>query len=145
MNKHEELAFKYFAEGYNCAQSVFAAFHEEMGISEKTAFKMAAAFGGGMGGMREVCGAVSGMFMVLSTLYGYDTAEDIEEKRLMYGRVKALAEEFNKEHGTIICREILASPDAKKATPVQGSGHAGICFECVKTAARILSEFIAEN
>ena len=145
MNKHEELALKYFTEGYNCAQSVFAAFHEEMGIDEKTAFKMSSAFGGGMGRLREVCGAVSGMFMVLSTLYGYDDAEDSEAKKLLYSRVQALAEEFKKEHGTIICRELLASTDAKNTPPVQGSAHAGICFEYVRTATRIMSEFIEKN
>ena len=58
MNKHEELACKYFTDGYNCAQSVFAAFHKEMGLSESTALKMSSAFGGGMGRLREVCGAV---------------------------------------------------------------------------------------
>ncbi len=145
MNKHEELALKYFTERYNCAQSVFAAFHEEMGIDEKTAFKMSSAFGGGMGRLREVCGAVSGMFMVLSTLYGYDNAEDGEAKKLLYSRVQELAEEFKKEHGTIICRELLSSPDAKNTPPVHGSGHAGICFESVRTATRIMSEFIAKN
>lgn len=145
MNKHEELALKYFTEGYNCAQSVFAAFHGEMGLDEKTALKMSSAFGGGMGRLREVCGAVSGMFMVLSALYGYDDAEDTEAKKLLYSRVQALAEKFKKEHGTIICRELLASPDAKKAAPVEGSGHAGICFEYVKTATRIISEFIERN
>ena len=145
MNKHEELALKYFTKGYNCAQSVFAAFHEEMGLEEKTALKMSSAFGGGMGRLREVCGAVSGMFMVLSTLYGYDNTEDSEAKKLLYSRVQALAEEFKKEYGAIICRELLASPDVKKAAPVQGSGHAGFCFEYVKTAARIMSEFIEKN
>lgn len=143
MNKHEELALKYFTEGYNCAQSVFAAFHEEMGLDEKTALKMSSAFGGGMGRLREVCGAVSGMFMVLSTLYGYDNAEDGEAKKLLYSRVQALAEEFKKEHGTIICRELLASPKAKEFQ--RKGGHAGICFEYVKTAARLTSEFIEEN
>ena len=145
MNKHEELALKYFTEGYNCAQSVFAAFHEEMGLEEKTALKMSSAFGGGMGRLREVCGAVSGMFMVLSTLYGYDNTEDSEAKKLLYSQVQELAEDFKKDHDTIICRELLASSNAKKAAPIQGSGHAGICFEYVRAAARIMSEFIEKN
>ena len=144
MNKPEELALKYFNEGYNCAQSVFAAFHEEMGIDEKTAFRISSAFGGGMGRLREVCGAVSGMFMVLSYLYGYEDAKDDGAKALLYSRVQALAETFKKEHGTIICRELLASDDAKKVAPVPGSKHAGICYEYVKNAARMTSEFIEE-
>ena len=143
MNKHEELALKYFNEGYNCAQSVFAAFHEEMGLDEKTAFKMSSAFGGGMGGLREVCGAVTGMFMVLSNLYGYDDAKELDKKKVLYSRVQALAEEFKKDYGTIICRELLASPKAKEFEPK--GGHAGICFEYVKNAARLTSEFIEQN
>lgn len=143
MNKHEELALKYFNEGYNCAQSVFAAFHEEMGMDEKTAFKMSAAFGGGMGGLREVCGAVTGMFMVLSNLYGYDDAKELDKKKVLFGNIQALAEEFKKEHDTIICRDLLASPRAKDFQPK--GHHAGICFEYVKTAARLTSEFIEQN
>ena len=143
MNKHEELALKYFNEGYNCAQSVFAAFHEEMGLDEKTAFKMSSAFGGGMGGLREVCGAVTGMFMVLSNLYGYDDAKELDKKKVLYSRVQALAEEFKKDYGTIICRELLASHKAKEFEPK--GGHAGICFEYVKNAARLTSEFIEQN
>ncbi len=145
MNKHIELALKYFNEGYNCAQSVFAAFHEEMGIDEKTAFKMSSAFGGGMGGLREVCGAVTGMFMVLSNLYGYDDAKELDKKKVLFGNIQALAEEFKKEHGTIICRDLLTSPAAKAAAPVPGSKHAGICYEYVKTAVRITSEYIEKN
>ena len=143
MNKHEELALKYFTEGYNCAQSVFAAFHEEMGIDEKTALKMSSAFGGGMGGLREVCGAVTGMFMVLSNLYGYDDAKALDKKKELFGNIQALTEEFKKEHGTIICRDLLVSPKAKEFEPK--GGHAGICFEYVKDAARIVSEFIEKN
>ena len=143
MNKHEELALKYFNEGYNCAQSVFAAFHEEMGMDEKTAFKMSAAFGGGMGGLREVCGAVTGMFMVLSNLYGYDDAKELDKKKELFGNIQALAEEFKKEHDTIICRDLLASPRAKDFQPK--GHHAGICFEYVKDAARLTSEFIERN
>ncbi len=145
MNKHIELALKYFNEGYNCAQSVFAAFHEEMGIDEKTAFKMSAAFGGGMGGLREVCGAVTGMFMVLSNLYGYDDATELDKKKVLFGNIQSLAEEFKNGHGTIICRELLTSPSAKATAPVPGSNHAGICYEYVKTAARITSEYIEKN
>ena len=143
MNKHEELALKYFNEGYNCAQSVFAAFHEEMGIEEKTAFRISSAFGGGMGGLREVCGAVTGMFMVLSNLYGYDDASEKDKKKELFGNIQALAEEFKKEYGTIICRDLLASPKAKEYEPK--GGHAGICFEYVKKAARMTSEFIKQN
>ena len=147
MNKHEELAGKYFTGGYNCAQAVFAAFHEEMGMTESQALKMSSAFGGGMGRLREVCGAVSGMFMVLGTLYGYDDASDDFGKKELYTRVQALAGEFKGEYKTIICRELLGVDGAEKPEPsprnLEYYKHRP-CLAFVRSAARILSEFIQE-
>ncbi len=148
MNKHEQLAYKYFTDGYNCAQSVFAAFHEEMGLDEKTAFRLSSAFGGGMGRMREVCGAVSGMFMVLGMLYGYDDAKNDEAKKLLYTRVQAMALDFKNEYGTIICRDLLGVDGAQKPTPTPRNPEfyeERPCLAFVGSAARIMSEFIEEN
>ena len=148
MNKNEQLAEKYFTDGYNCAQSVFAAFHEEMGMDEKTALRMSSAFGGGMGRLREVCGAVSGMFMVLGTLYGYDDAKNDEAKKILYSRVQDFANEFKEEYGTIICRELLGVEGAQKPTPTPRNPEfyeKRPCTAFVVSAARIVSEFIEEN
>ena len=82
MNKREELARQAFKEGYNCSQSMVAAFSDLMGMDKKTALRLASSFGGGMGRMREVCGAVTGMFMVVGILYGYDDAKDYEGKKI---------------------------------------------------------------
>ena len=82
MGKYGEKAKALFTEGYNCAQAVFAAFSDVTGIDFETSVKLSSGFGGGMGRMREVCGAVSGMFMVLGTLYGYDDAKDDEAKKV---------------------------------------------------------------
>ena len=148
MNKHEELAYKYFTQGYNCAQAVFAAFHAEMGIDEKTALRLSSAFGGGMGRLREVCGAVSGMFMVLGMLYGYDEAKNDEAKKLLYSRVQAFAAEFKDEYGTIICRELIGVPGAQKPTPTPRNPefyNKRPCLGFVTSAARIMSDFIEKN
>jgi len=148
MNKNEQLAHKYFTEGYNCAQSVFAAFHEEMGLDEKEALRLSSAFGGGMGRLREVCGAVSGMFMVLGALYGYDDAKNDEAKKLLYTRVQNFANEFKREYGTIICRELLGVEGAQKPTPAPRNPEfyeKRPCTAFVVSAARIMSEFIEEN
>ena len=145
MNKHEQLACKYFTDGYNCAQSVFAAFHEEMGLSESAALKMSSAFGGGMGRLREVCGAVSGMFMVLGALYGYDDAKDDIAKKELYAQVQSLAQSFKDEYKTIICRELLGVDGAQKPDPTPRNSEfyeKRPCLAFVISAARLTSEFI---
>ena len=80
---HGMKAAELFVGGYNCAQSVAVSFCDVTGLDEKTTARMVSAFGGGMGRLREVCGAVSGMFFVLGLLYGYDTpGDDVSMKRL---------------------------------------------------------------
>lgn len=96
-----------FREGYNCAQSVVLAFAEEMNMDEKTAAKLSSSFGGGMGRLREVCGAVSGMFLVAGMIKGYDCPDDDERKAEHYRLIQSLAEEFKAKNKTIICRELL--------------------------------------
>ena len=91
---HVTLAAELFLEGFNCAQAVAVAFTDLTGMDKKAAAMMAAPFGGGMGRMREVCGAVSGMYMVLGALYGYDNSDDDAKKKDLYKQVQALAENF---------------------------------------------------
>ena len=105
-----ELAAQLFCQGYNCAQAVAVAFTDLTGMDKNLAAKLASPFGGGMGRMREVCGAVSGMLMVLGLLYGYDTPGDDESKKKQYQAVQHLAGKFREEVGSIVCREILKNP-----------------------------------
>ena len=144
---HGLKAAELFLSGYNCAQAVAVAFHEELGLTEKQAARMASAFGGGMGRMREVCGAVSGMLMVLSQLYGYDTPGDDISKKRLYGEVQALAAGFRAENGSIICREILKNPPSDpNPTPRTAEFYAKRpCAKMVMTAARLLEQFMEEN
>ena len=109
MNPEEKstLAKRYFEEGYNCAQSVLLAFCEEAGLAPDQAARLASTFGGGMGRLREVCGAVTGMFMVEGLLRGYDDPKAKEEKAEVYARVQALATSFKDKNHSIICRELL--------------------------------------
>ena len=106
MSKKTEAA-SFFREGYNCAQSVVLAFAEEMKMDEKTAAKLSSSFGGGMGRLREVCGAVSGMFLVAGMIKGYDSPDDDAAKAAHYQLIQQLAEEFKVKNKTIICRELL--------------------------------------
>ena len=106
--EHKEKAKELFFSGYNCAQAVVGAYHKEMGLSFEDAVRLASPFGGGMGRLREVCGAVSGMLLVLGALQGYTDVEDISKKAELYEKVQTLAKEFKGSHGdTYICRELL--------------------------------------
>ena len=144
---HGLKAAELFLSGYNCAQAVAVAFTDVTGLTEQQAAKMASAFGGGMGRMREVCGAVSGMLMVLSYVYGYDTPGDDVSKKRLYGQVQALAAGFREENGSIICREILKNPPSDpNPTPRTAEFYAKRpCAKMVMTAARLLEQFMEEN
>ena len=145
---HSIKAGELFLGGVNCAQAVFLAFEDVTGIDRKVAAKLSSPFGGGIGRMREVCGAVSGMMMVLGVLYGYDdTVEDDAQKKQLYKDVQALAGKFREECGSIICREILKNPPSDpNPTPRTAEFYAKRpCSRMVMTAARLLDEFIAEH
>lgn len=107
MQTHSGIAAENFKKGYNCAQSVFIAYAGEYGISKNTALKLSSSFGGGMGRLREVCGAVSGMFMIAGLAKGYTENNNDEAKAGHYKFIQTLAGEFIARHNTIICRELL--------------------------------------
>ncbi len=142
--KAEEL----FLSGYNCAQSVFGAFAEDLNMPVDVALKLSAPFGGGMGRMREVCGACSGMFMAAGLLYGYSTPETGDIKAEHYALIRQLAEQFRKENGSIICRDILGEGVQVGGTPEKRTEtyyKARPCVLCVKSAAEILQAFMQEK
>ena len=144
---HMTLAADLFLQGYNCAQAVAVAFCDMTGMDPNTAAKLASPFGGGMGRMREVCGAVSGMFMVLGRLYGYDNSDADTHKKELNKQVQALAEQFKEENGSIICREILKNPPSDpNPSPRTAEYYAKRpCCRMVMTAARLMDEFIAQH
>ena len=139
---HSITAGELFLGGCNCAQAVFLAFSDVTGIDRKTAAKISAPFGGGMGRMREVCGAVSGMYMVLSQLYGYDKPDDVAKKAL-YTDVQALAAQFREQAGSIVCREILKNPPSDpNPTPRTAAYYAQRpCARMIMIATQILSDY----
>ena len=144
---HGIKAAELFLGGYNCAQAVAVAFCDLTGLEEKQAAKMASSFGGGMGRLREVCGAVSGMLLVLGILDGYDDPTDDAAKKALYSRVQALAREFREENGSIICRELLDNPPADpNPTPRTADFYTQRpCARMVLTAARILDEYLQKR
>ena len=144
---HSMKAAELFLGGYNCAQAVAVAFCDVTGMDEKLTAKWASSFGGGMGRLREVCGAVSGMFMVLGYLYGYDTPGEDEKKKQLYSRVQMRAKKFEEENGSIICRELLKNPPTDpNPSPRTAEYYAKRpCARMVMVAARLVDEFIADN
>jgi C_GCAxxG_C_C family probable redox protein len=100
-------AVELFKMGYNCAQSVTAAFADEYGYTEEQALKMSASFGGGIGRMRETCGAACGMFILAGLETGSTDPADRQGKADNYAFVQRLAEAFRRETGSLICAELL--------------------------------------
>lgn len=145
MNKHSEKAMNLFREGYNCAQSVFCTFAEELGMDFDTALKLSSSFGGGMGRMREVCGAVSAIFMIAGLKYGYTEPDNMDVKAEHYARIQELAKRFKDKNETIICRELLGvdaddNPIPSARTPEYYASRP--CERLIGEAAEIISEYI---
>lgn len=106
-NEKAELARELFLSGSNCAQSVYAAFAEDMGMSRERALLLSSGMGGGIGGLRFTCGAFTAMAMVLGVLRGYTDGADMDGKKRLYAQVQQLHERFVEKHGTSVCRELL--------------------------------------
>lgn len=144
--QRREKASAYFRQGYNCAQAVAMAFADEVRMDEKTLAKLASSFGGGMGRLREVCGAVSGMFLVYGIMLGYDDPNDREGKTQQYRIVQEMAREFEILQGSIVCREILKKPEGPdhfKPDERTETYYAGRpCENCVADATEILENFL---
>lgn len=108
MKSRTEQSVALFLEGFNCSQSVFAAYADLFNMDKETALRVSASFGGGIGRMREVCGAANGMFLVAGMLTGSVEGKNQLAKKNNYEVVQRLASEFKKENGgSYICRELL--------------------------------------
>lgn len=148
---HEEKAKALFAEGYNCSQAVVLAFQEEIGLPTDLLARMASSLGGGMGRLREVCGAVSGMFVVCGFLRGYADPTATAEKAEHYARIQQLAAAFKQELGcnTIICRELLGAEGTDhNPTPSERTTayyRRRPCGELVGVAARVLENYLQSD
>ena len=146
---HSEKVVQLFAEGLNCAQAIFTAFSDVTGMDEELAKHLSSSFGGGMGRMREVCGACSGMFMVAGILYGQGIESDDKLKAQHYQRIQFLADEFRKVNQTIICRDLLkdlavtSTPTPEKRTETYYKVRP--CVKFIRTAAEILDRYIEEH
>lgn len=143
-------AREYFTAGYNCAQAVVMAFSDVMSLDEVGAARIAAPFGGGMGRMREVCGAVSGMTMVAGAISPATDPKNMVERKNNYALVQHFAAMFREQNGDIVCRRLLSleprEEDAETAMPSQRTAEyykKRPCVEYVAAAARIVATYLA--
>ena len=138
-----------FQSGYSCAQAVFLACTEDMGLDTETRARIASSFGGGMGGMRQVCGAVSAMVLLAGLLYADTDIPTHERKQAHYARVQELAHRFQSAHGSYLCRDLLAgvettpggAPEARTAQYYAKRPCAGLC----ESAAALFDAYVQEN
>lgn len=142
---HRDKARALFLEGYNCAQSVFGAFAEDYGIDREMGFRLAASFGGGMGRMREICGAFSGVLLVAGLETGCVVGRNADGKAANYKEVQELASIFRERcGGSIICRELLGIEKAEgtwvPAKRTQEYYKKRPCPQIIETACDILDE-----
>lgn len=151
MSKQGDAAYAWFLQGYNCSQSVVAAFAPQLGLTEETALRLSAGFGAGIGRMREVCGAFCGVVTVLSMVYA-DPA-DPKDKSRMYALVQQAAEQYRACNGggSIICRELLAKAGAAPAGGTAAEERTADyykkrpCPELCRICADLCAEFIAAH
>lgn len=145
MNKADS-AEELFRMGYNCSQSVYAAFAEDLGMSVEEAAKRASPFGAGFGKLREVCGAVSGMVLVLGDLCGYQDPTDAAGKQAL---VQRLCGSFEKSEGSLICRELLGLAKgedlAEPAVRTEEYYQSRPCVGACRRAAELLEAYLTDG
>ncbi len=129
-----ETAKKYFTDGCNCCQAVVLAFAEELGIEKEVLARLSSSFGAGIGGLKEVCGAVSGMCMVLGAKFGYGMTVEPEEKSAHADCIRDAVTQFQKKYGSIICRELKT-----------GDRDRAFCCELVDFAASLTDRLLTEQ
>ena len=149
-----EKAVELFREGYNCSQSVVAAYADLYGFTEEQALKMSASFGAGIGRMRETCGAACGMFLLAGLQTGCTDPKDAAGKGANYAVVQDLAAQFKEMNGSLVCAELLGLREKKDmgvGSPTQPQERNAEyykkrpCVEMVRTAARRFGEYLEQN
>ncbi|MEG0275889.1 MAG: C-GCAxxG-C-C family protein [Coprobacillus sp.] len=130
-----KLAYDTHHQGYNCAQSVFMAYVDILDISKEDAMKVSYGFGGGVGMMREICGTLTGAAMVLGQYYGKAQA-DVKQKQFVNQQVSSLCQEFEINHGSMVCGELLGLRETNKQM------NRKTCDELIEEVVRLLEKYV---
>lgn len=156
MDKDERIsrAVGYFHQGYNCAQSVCAAFADLYGLTEQQALRVSASFGGGIGRMRGTCGAACGMFLLAGLDCGATRGDDREGKAHNYAVVQQLASQFRQACGSLVCAELLGlvkpgetpetqhlASDPQPEARTEAYYRKRPCVQMVREAASIFADY----
>jgi C_GCAxxG_C_C family probable redox protein len=148
MESRIEDAMDRFKRGFNCAQAVFSAYAPSAGVGEEVALKISTGFGAGMGRQQEVCGAVTGAFMVLGSKRGMTDTADTAGKETTYAQVREFTQRFCRLHGSISCRELLGcdiNTEEGKRIYSERRLSALVCLPCVQDACKIIEEIAVEG
>lgn len=132
-----ELAYQSHHQGYNCAQSIFMAYLDILDITKEDAMKVSYGFGGGVGQMREICGTLTGATMVLGHYYGKEAA-DVKQKQQVNLKVSSLCKEFEENHNSIVCGELLGLRTTDKNI------NRKTCDELIDEVVRILEKYLID-
>lgn len=149
MQSRIEDAVQAFESGYNCAQSVFVTYADLFGMDRETALKLSSSMGGGIGRMREVCGAVSSMALLAGLKEGNTDPSNEDRKEQIYLLVREMSDRFKEENGTIICRELLGIKSREQSAKPQARTQEYYanrpCSRLVAAAAKIVEEMLLED
>ena len=140
-----QRAQDYFRRGFNCSQSVVAACAPLFGVDEELALRLSASFGGGIGRMRSVCGAASGMFILEGLASGSAVEGDTQAKMTNYARVRNLAASFQQQHGSLICAELLGLTPPPSASPSASTSPNSKKLPCVQMVANAVRIFLSSQ
>lgn len=136
MESKANLAIENFKKGYNCSQAIVCAYCEAFGMKEEDAFRVSEGFGGGMGGLGETCGAVTGMYMVLSLINSKGDLQNPRETKMnTFKAIQALTQEFEAKNKSTICKELKG----QNGGPLLRS-----CIGCVEDAAALLDAYLSD-
>jgi C_GCAxxG_C_C family probable redox protein len=135
-------------KGFSCSQSVLSAFMGQFDIDRETALRISSAFGGGMGGQGEVCGAVTGAFMVMGLKYGSVGQHDDEERERIGKKAGMFMGRFKSRNGSILCRDLLGAdigtPEGLEAAKTKCLFD-NICPDVIRCTVEILEGILSDK
>lgn len=143
MKEHQSKAIDLFYEGYNCSQATFVAFADLLECDPDEMARISSSFGGGMGKMGEVCGALTGAFMAIGAKLGYDDPKDKLKKEKHYELIREVAEAFKAEKGSIYCRDLLKSNEVTPGETTRKPGKQ--CEHYVAYASKLVDKVLSEH